>query len=427
MPRRQAGQTIPPPTAPAGNPTPGTKAAGQPGPSSGVPAWTGDMPAGYKDPVKAPQLPPSQAPVFPDAAFAPIAQPTNFGVQGQHYNPTTAPYGFDMSTPGVGEQFWNNNQQLWLDSPSLDWADSQLQNFQDPWAGEQFATDMLSAIGGNGAGQQYWNGVGGSSNMMGATPQYTATNNAQTAFDDMRGKMPGDMTPKFDAYYDRMKDKVMSDVNSQSAARGTYGSNTALNNTIGAGLDVEAQRAKASTDFDFANSDNQRAWGASLSGAGRSADISGLGIFGANLDARQFDVNKAKVLSEIAFGVDESKANRLGAGISTAFGSDDRHRGRLNDASDAAGGAQDAREGRINGLEDNVSNFSNDAVDFLTENYDAILGGDQQMSDAEIDTMLAKAADERGWDQQTTARIRADVKDVMDMALGKKNAGEAGK
>ena len=391
----------------------------------GVPEWTGPMPDTYKPPApKLPQQGGGNGPNFGAAYTPPPTPPPSavaFGVQGQHFNPTTAPYGFDMTQPGQQEQFWNNNQQLWFDSPSLDWVDSKLGEFDKPMAGEAFVTDMLSSIGGPGKGQQHWNGVGGRSN------QYQGPNNAQVAFDMTKSQMPGSLQPEFDKYYDRMKQKAMSDVNSQSAARGVYGSNSALNNTIGAGLDIEAQRAKAGTDFALEDSANQLAWSNSLAQQGRGADLSGLGIFGANLEADKFDVNKAATLSDIAFGLDDATLGRLGAGVSTAFGSDSAHRGRLNDAYGAAGLAQNARENRINTLEDNVSGFSNDAVNFLSENYDAILGSDQQMSDQELQTMIAQAADQRGWDQQTAERIFRDAKAIIDAKNGSTNAAEAKK
>jgi len=428
---RQPGQQQPgssaAPNATASDPrgTNGTKAGGQPGASNGVPAWSGPMPSTYTPPGQTPPLPPGTVPSYVGAFSGNVPLPTGqgpmaFGVQGQHFNPTNAPYGFDMTQPGQGEQFWNNNQQLWLDSPSLDWVDSNLKNFDEPWQGEQFVSDMLSSIGGKGAGQQYWNGVGGNSNT------YQGPNNAQTAFDMTKSQMPGSLQPKFDAYYDRMKDKVMSDVNSQSAARGVYGSNSALNNSIGAGLDIEAQRAKAATDFAFEDSANQRAWADSLSGQGRSADLSGTDAFRANLDAQKFDVDKFSTLGDLAFGLDDSKASRLGAGVSTAFGSDDRHRGRLSDAFSGANTAQDQREERINKLYGQTSDFSNDTVDFLSDYYDQILGGDGAMSDQELQTLIAQTADQRGWDEQTRERIFRDAKAVIDAKNGKTNADEAG-
>ena len=376
------------------------------------------------------------------------AAPVSFN-GGQVYNPTTAPYGFDQSAPGVNEQFWNNNQSLWLQSPELDWVDAAQSQFNDPWTGELANQKLMGTIANPGAGQQYWAGIQGSANTPTGAEQviqggYKSPNNAQTAFGMTQERMPGAFQPQFDAYYDRMKDKVMSDVNSQSAARGAYGSNYALNNSIGAGLDVEAQRAKASTDFMFQDSANQMAWLNSLANQGRGADLSGLGIYGANMAGAQYGLdktktmgdlafraedtafNKQKALSDIAFGVDEHRADRLGAGISTALASDQAHRGRLEGAFDASNIAQGNREDRINTLYGQNAQFSNDVLDFVGQNYDALLGGDQAMSEQQIQAMIAQTADQRGWDQQTQERIFRDVKTAVDAIIENKAAGVAG-
>ena len=362
----------------------------------------------------------------------------------QYFNPTTAPYGYDMSQPGQREQFWNNNQALWFQSPQLDWVDSQLPQFADPWFGETWNQQNMGGIGAPGAGQQYWNGIKGQANEMTPLQQqiqkgYQGPNNAQKAFDRMGGAIPGSLQPQFDAYYDRMRDKAMSAVNTQSAARGVYGSNSALNNSIGAGIDVEAQRAKAATDFSLADSANQRAWLDSYSGAGRAADLSGQGAFGLNLEAQrsdldriktfgdlafraeEMDYNKDKTMSDIAFGIDDARNKRLDSGISTALGSDAAHYNRLTGAYDAAGAAQDARENRVGDLYDDVSGFSEDTMSFFQDNYDKLFAGDAAMSDQEIQAMIAQAADQRGWDAQTQERIFRDAKGIIDAVRGGKS------
>lgn len=351
-----------------------------------------------------------------------------------------------MSTPGVNEEFWGNNQNLWFESPQLDWVDSQLPQFQDPWSGEQQVAGMIPGMGNAGAGQQFWNGVGGSFNSMGKglSNGYTGPNNSQEAYDITKGMLPGSMQPQFDQYYDRMKDKVMSDVNSQSAARGAYGSNTALNNTIGAGLDIEAQRAKANTDFMLADSANQRDWQGVLGNQGRAADLSGLGIFDSKLRGANYDLDKMGVFgdlafksegmdfdkkskqAELAFGLDDQKLERLGAGISTAFNSDTAHRGRLNDAFDASNVTQGNREDRVNTLYNQTTDFSNDVMSYVMENYDNILSGDQAAFEAQIEAMLGTTADQRGWDDQTKERIWRDAKGIADLLFKSKEAGGAG-
>lgn len=437
--------------APLGIPTqpnkPPANLMGAPPPAAPGPPGYQPLPFGLgQKPSKggAPQLPPSTAPIFPDDP-APGVQPISFN--GGSYNPTTAPYGFDLSAPGVNEQFWNNNQDLWFQSPQLDYVDSLLPEFKDPWAGEQKVNDIMGSVANPGAGQQFWNGVEGSFNSMGNGVEsgYGGPNNAQEAYGMTKGMLPGSLQPQFDAYYDRMKDKVMSDVNSQSAARGAYGSNTALNNTIGAGLDVEAQRAKAATDFMLADSQNQANWQGMLGNQARGADLSGLGIFGSKLQGANYDLNKLgtfgdlafksegmaldkdKTQAELAFGMDDQKLERLGAGISTAFNSQQAHRGQLNDAFDASNIVQDSREDRVGNLYNEVSEFSNDMNSFFMENYDAILNGDSAAVMQQIEAMIAQTADQRGWDQQTQDRLVRDAQVAVDAINGKRAEGISGK
>lgn len=407
--------------------------------------------AGSDEPAATPKNPPppTQGPVLNAPTLPPATggtAPPVFGNDVQFSNkasfsPTTAPYGMDMSMPGYQQQFWDNNQQLWMNTPQLDWVDSMLPQFQSPWAGEQINQGITSSIGNPGAGQQYWNSIRGTFNtmtpaQMTASKGYNGPNNAQSAFGLTQSRVPGSFQPQFDAYYDRMKDKVMSDVNSQSAARGVYGGSSALNNSIGAGLDVEAQRAKAATDFMFSDSQNQLQWLNSLSNQGRAADLSGQGAFGLNLQAGQDDLNRIRTfgdlafrseeadlarksrLSDIAFGLDEARGKRVGSGIDAGLALDSAYSNRLNNAMGAAGRADDERSGRINTLYNQVSGMSNDVQDFFMDNYNALLGGNQAMGDAQLQSMIAQYADQRGWDQQTRDQVSRDITGALDLYTG---------
>lgn len=443
-PRATPGTGAPPaPTTPAAPAAPTTPPAGTADPSaylssifSAINSAIAGMP-GFG--ATAPGTPPPSGP----APQPGPAQPVAFGPNGQHYNPTTAPFGFDMTMPGVFEQMQQNNQNLWFQTPGTDWAYQQLGQFNDPWGYENWVGENASSMGGPSNTGQYWAGIQGSMNTPTGAEQavsggYRGPNNAQTAFDMTKGRVPDSFQPKFDAYYDRMKDKVMSDVNAQGAARGVYGSNSSLNNSIGAGMDVEAQRAKAETDFMLADSQNQMNWLNSLANQGRGADLSGLGIFGANLQGAQYGLDKTKTLGDLAFradaadlsrdqfeadlrkSADDARASRIGAGVSTGLSADASMQGRYRDAFNFANLAQQAREGRINTLYGQNVQFSNDVMGFIVENYDALLGGDQELSDAQIEAMIAQTADERGWDQQQREVFARDLKGALDAAAAAK-------
>lgn len=406
----------------------------------GVPEYSGpSVPAAPTTPPPGvgPQVGAGNGPIFPQDP------PQQIAFNGSQYNPTTAPFGFDQSQPGQVEQMWGNNQNLWFNSPQLDWVDSQIPKFEDPWAGEQKVAGIVDTIGNPGAGQQFWNGVGGSFNTMGKglSNGYTGPNNSQEAYDMTKGMLPGSMQPKFDKYYDRMKDKVMGDVNAESASRGAYGSNAALNGSIGAGLDVEAQRAKAETDFMLADSQNQMNWQGMLGNQGRNADLTGLGTFGTKLQGANYDLNKLgtfgdlafksegmnldkqKTQADLAFGMDDQALERMGAGISTAFNSQQAHRGQLNDAFDAANIVDNERDERIETQYGHVEDFSNDLLNYFSQNYDQILSGDRESADQQIEAMISQAVDERGYDQYQAERIRRDAKDMLDTFFKNKAAG----
>lgn len=404
-------------------PAPGWSPPGTPPPPPGV----------------GPTLPPSTAPVFPQDPGPMQA------FNGGYFNPTEAPNGFDLSQPGQQEQFWNNNQSLWFQSPNMDWVESQLPQFQDPWFGETWNQNNMGGIGKEGAGQNYWHGISGSFNTMGdnVVGGYTGPNRAAEAYELTKGMLPGSMQPQFDAYYDRMKDKAMSDVNAQSASRGAYGSNAALNSSIGTGLDIEAQRAKAATDFMLEDSANQRAWQDTLGGQARNADISGLDAFDRDLRGAQFGLDRTKLggdlafeaermafdkdktLSDIAFGIDDHRRNRLDSGISTGIAAHEARQRQVNDAFDASGAAQDAFENRTNNLYDDQTNFSQDVLSFFGDNYDALFAGDEANFQQQLQTMIGQTADQRGWDVATQQRIMQEAQAIYDMIKGNEAEGIA--
>jgi hypothetical protein len=201
------------------------------------------------------------------------------------FTPTTAPYGMDQTNPGVQEQYWNQNQNLWTKGA-----------FQGP-----------------GQGEQFWNQVQGNFN-----------------------KSNQDLTPQFNAYYDRARNQAAGAANQQAAARGVYGSSQALNNVGNVIGDIEGQRAKASTDFMFNNAANQRA------NLGQYADM--------------------------AFGAQGMTNNRNAMDLNA-----------LNSGYQAAGQAQNQRNNRIQGQFDNTFRQQQALLGYLGGQYDTMLGQDQDL------------------------------------------------
>lgn len=223
----------------------------------------------------------------------PVASPNQNG-----YTPTTAPHGMDQSNPGVNQQFWNQNQNLWTKGA-----------FQPP-----------------GQGQQFWNQVQGGFN-----------------------KGAQDLTPQFNQYYDQARDSATGEANKQAAARGVYGSSQALNNVGNIAANVEGQRAKASTDFMFGNAANQRAnlgqygdlaFGAEgLGNQQRGLDLQGLNsAFSASNTAENNRSNQIQGQFDNAFRQQQAALGFLGQGYDAAIGNDASIYGGATNAGPAATG-----------------------------------------------------------------------------------------
>lgn len=432
------------PVAPAPKPTDQkTLNSAVQGISQGIKGAFGSI--GNTAPAK-PSIPPIPFQGFVPMPTAPTNPTIGNGRNRQGYKETTAPFGMDMTMPGVYEQIQQNMQDAWLGSPNTDWVHTHVMpQLEGPLAGEQAIGSTLGDNGSNFTGE-YWEGVQGAGNTPAENKVqagYKDPNLASVAFGQIQDALPGSLQPQFDKYYDRMHDKAISDVNSQSAARGSYGSNSALNNSIGAGLDVEAQRAKAATDFSLADSANQRDWMSLLGGQGSAADASGVNAYNANVAGAKYGLDKTKTLGDLAFNadtvdlnrdkfdvdrartLDDMTLNRLGAGTSAAFGQEGYRQQGLSGAFRAAEGSQQAREQRINTLYNQVSGLGSDVQNFFMDNYSQLLGGDAKMSDSELQTMIAKEADQRGWDQHTQERIFRDFKTAWDMFKGNKSEKES--
>lgn len=154
-----------------------------------------------------------------------------FGGQGQQPRsgppPSQAPQGFDMATPGVAEQTFQNTQGQW-NQPSM--------------SSNYFAAAAPAMFNGN--------------------------TNSQTAFNNFQAG-PHD----FGAYYDRAKTRTLGSMNDQAAARGVYGSSPTLNAIGDASAAIDSDRANREATYNL-----QRAQTAGALGAG--ADSSNMARYG---------------------------------------------------------------------------------------------------------------------------------------------------
>lgn len=269
------------------------------------------------------------------------------------YRATTAPYGMDQTMPGAGEQMWENNQNMWFNSPSMDWNQT-----QSPSNANQQTPQ--SSFAGPGAGSQFWNQVSGSFNQVNQ-----------------------DLTPQFDAYYDRARDNALGAANSQAAARGAYGSSAALNNVGNVINDFEANRGKAYTDFMLENEANKR---------------ENLGLYGS-----------------LAFG-----AGKENLGYSTD------QLNRLNSAFGNAMSAQGARDNRIQSMFNNLAFQQGQIVPWSTGQYEGLFGSDQAAMGGATDAALGRAQQNQNYAAGARANAESGLTGGLSLGTGIAQLGRSG-
>jgi hypothetical protein len=287
---------------------------------------------GFQQPANQWQQQPQQSPFIPQQ-----------GPNG--YQQTQAPYGVDQTMAGAGEQMWQNNQNMWMKGPAMDWV-----NQGSPDNSNQQGNP--SAFGPQGAGSQFWTQVQGSFNK---------------AFESKQ--------PQFDAYYDRARDKAAGAANAQAAARGVYGSSQALNNVGNVIADVEAQRAKAGTDFMLADANNQRQM---LGTYGNLA-------FGAGGENQQYD---------------QQALNRLNSGFNAAMQ------------------AQNLRDNRLQNMFGNVFAQQNQLVPWAQGQYAGMFDADQNIFGAGQDAYLGQAQQNQNYKVQARQNATSGLNDAVSTATG---------
>ncbi len=348
-------------------------------------------------------------------------------IQTPAYTPTNQPYGMDQTMPGVNEQYWNNNQNMWNQSPQGDWANQQLPQFEQPGFGEQFTQENIGAFGQPGQGQQFWNQVMGSYNQNGQ--QYNGPNNAQEAYGRTSDAIPGSLNPSFDAYYDRARDNAVGAADSAAASRGVYGSSSALNNVGNVITDIESQRANRASDFALQDSQNQRGWMDSAGNQARSADLTGLNTFSSGLEglgaygdlafnAENADLSRDSGAMGYAQGAGNQEMNRLTSGIEAALGLDAGSLSRLNSGFNASNTAQDQRDNRIGGQYDDQMQMLQMLLPYLTQQYGGIIEGDQDLMGQGIEAGLGGTQNAVNDSRYNQERIYRDVDTGVKTATG---------
>ena len=338
-----------------------------------------------------------------------------------------ASFGVDPQIQKFGEQYWANNQDKWNRTPGIDWAQSQLQNFNQPGTGETFNTQNLDKFAAPGDGQQYWNQVQGKFNQLG---QYNGPNRSEEAYQATVAAQPGSIQPTFDAAYDRARDTTVGQMNSQAASRGAYGSSAALNGVGSAITDIEAQRANRAGDFALADSANQRAWQQASNSAAGQADNSSLAGFGANLSGLSTFGNLAgmsggeglardQFSSGLANNIQDMGQNRMTTGANIGIGADASALNYNNSAFGNANAAQASSQNYGNSAVNNYLNYLNSILPWAQGNYDNMFNSDYGITQDEMNADTAGTANAQNNSDRRREQISSDVKSGVDLATGK--------
>jgi len=246
-------------------------------------------------------------------------------------------------------------------------------NMQGPGSAEQYYAAAAPFYGQQGFGDQYWQQNQG---RIQGGPQ-GLTSNAQTAFNQGL-QTSADMSP----YYDRAKERAVSDVDKSFASRGMFGSSAATGQVGQTVADLEAQRSRDEAQYGL-----QRA--GMLGSLGSGADASNLGNAGMDLSYLQGGANMAGMF-------DQNALNRVNSGMNAAVG------------------AQDARRTRVQDMFGNTSMPAMAMFGMQQQYLPQMMATDQALMDSSILFGTGLAQDMVNSDRYATEKDRADA----DMAAG---------
>lgn len=272
--------------------------------------------------------------------------------QGYTGGPTRAPTGWDFSSPGVGEQWFNAAQTA-------------------------YATP--------GQASQYWGGVQGQLAQPGAAEGYWQRNQGLLAGPTRSEQLAQD--PGLGAYYDRAKERAGADINNQLAARGGFGSSAGMGLVGEAMTDLEAQRANREADYARA-----------VAGQADQMRMQQLGLGGQLAGQAQADAMR-----------------RLGLGGQLAGAADSSDLARLNAGMAAASQAQGLRRQRGRDYMGDVFAPSQLQAGILGQGMEGMLAGDQALMESALAMALGIPREGLNQDYLNQAQHREDIGMVMDI------------
>ncbi len=180
--------------------------------------------------------------------------------------------------------------------------------------------------------QGFYNTPGkGETSAYGTQSQYAQSgtpglsNNSQSWFDQYKGQMPNiSSEPGLDGYYDVAKQRAAESIDQAAAARGSYGSSSAIDQNARAFADLEGQKAKDEANYNLARLGEQRAWQSAGGQLAGQADANARGNSQMEQQWQQF-------LSGLGLDADRLGLSRQNAGMDAANAAGGAERNRFQD------------------------------------------------------------------------------------------------
>ncbi len=180
--------------------------------------------------------------------------------------------------------------------------------------------------------QGFYNTPGkGETSAYGTQDKYAAsgtpglTNSSQSWLDQYKGAMPNiSSEPGLDGYYDVAKQRAAESIDQAAAARGNYGSSSAIDQNARAFSDLEAQKAKDEANYNLARLGEQRAWQSAGGQMAGQADANARGN-------SQMEQQWAQFLSGLGLDADRLGLQRQNAGMDAASVAGGAERNRFQD------------------------------------------------------------------------------------------------
>ncbi len=287
---------------------------------------------------------------------AQMAEITRDDVQPEQFTPsygTVAP-GMNMETPGVHEQWFQQNEGKFAEKGESDkFFQRTGEGYAQEGLGEKFASENAAALQQQGQGEQWWSKYGGGFN------QASASEGLQ-------------QDPGLGAYYDRAKTRTAGSINDQLAARGSFGSSAGMQQIGDAMVGLEAERANKEADYR-----------AGIAGQADEARMTRMGLGGTFAGQAQ-DRAQGRVAQGMGMAsqAQNQMLDRTMAGQNAAGAVDAQNLNQLIAGGNASMGSQQMRTNRVQAGLDNRIRTSDIASSIIGGGMNNIADNDQKLFEA---------------------------------------------